>query len=318
MKRFLTYSKSLPAFVCAASLCLCACNEKEDEAVDTYTPTESVAVSKFSLQANNTVMANLDSVYFSIDLNNGVIFNADSLPLGTDVKSLVANISFPSSVTTATVEMTGGKHRTGSFDYKANSSDTIDFTGKVTLTLATENNIKKTYRLKVNVHKSKPDSIVWDKTGYAPLPAVSASPKDQKTVRADDRIMSLIRENDGSLTLASTNDISSARWTTTAVNPGFLPQVRSLTVCDGKFYILSDTGELYTSDDAVTWTSLARHWSSIIGEYGNRLLGIALDNGVFTHVSYPDAPDSGNALEDGFPVTGYSNFAPARGGGGGV
>ena len=73
-------------FLCIAALFLSgiSCNSTDDEEI-TYTISESVRVTSFSLAANDSVLANLDTVFFTIDLNGGQIFNADSLPVGTDV-----------------------------------------------------------------------------------------------------------------------------------------------------------------------------------------------------------------------------------------
>lgn len=142
----------LPCLI-GAAIVLGACNaEKSDEPA--YEPALSVAVQGFSLTANSKVMANLDSVFFSIDLDHAVIFNADSLPVGTNINKLVPKITFPAAVSKAEIKMSGGTTRTGIVNYKTSPTDSIDFTGDVTLTLSTEDGaLSKTYTLKVNVHK---------------------------------------------------------------------------------------------------------------------------------------------------------------------
>ena len=82
-------------FLCIAALFLSgiSCNSTEDDVIS-YTVSESVRVSGFSLAANDSVLAHLDTIFFTIDLNKGQIYNADSLPVGTDVSALIANISF--------------------------------------------------------------------------------------------------------------------------------------------------------------------------------------------------------------------------------
>ena len=152
-----------------------SCNEKSDEP-DENLATSSVAVNAFTLEANSKVLARLDSVFFSIDLEHGVIFNADSLPKGTDVRALVAKITYPGSVTSATIEMQGGEHREGSFSYSQTPTDTIDFTGRVTLKLQGADGLEKSYRLKVNVHKMTPDSLMWDKIAVSTLPSRNPAP----------------------------------------------------------------------------------------------------------------------------------------------
>lgn len=297
----------ITAIVSCLILSMSACNEKDDgSSQSSYTPSESVAVNAFALHTNPKVMANLDSVYFSIDLTNGVIFNADSLPMGTDVSHLIADISFPSTVTSAVIEMTDGTHRTGTFDYKANSLDSIDFTGNVTMTLSASDAITKKYTIKVNVHKSQPDSIVWDKVAYADLPVENAIA--QKTISADNKVISIIKDASGAVILASTTDVASLQWSKTNLSPGFTPDVKSLSFCNGAYYMLSDSGELYSSTNAISWISTGKIWKSIIGAYGEDILGIALNNGVYVHTSYPGnmTPE---AVDEDFPIEGFSNLA---------
>ena len=173
--------KRLAPALAGMALTLGACNsEKSDEPA--YEPALSVAVHSFSISPNAKVMTNLDSVFFSIDLAHGVIFNADSLPRGTKIDKLVPKITFPSAVTKAEIEMTGGETRTGVVDYKKSPTDSIDFSGNVTLTLATEDgSLSRQYTIKVNVHKMVADSIMWDRSAVAPLPSASPAPRVQGT-----------------------------------------------------------------------------------------------------------------------------------------
>ena len=61
-----------------------SCNSSDDN-YNEYVASQSVQVSGFRLASNDSVLANLDSVFFSIDLDRGLIYNADSLPVGTNV-----------------------------------------------------------------------------------------------------------------------------------------------------------------------------------------------------------------------------------------
>ena len=111
----------------AATVAVVSCNEKTED-VEIYLTPSNVAVTAFSLNEDDDVMANLDSVFFSIDLANGVIFNADSLPVGTKIDKLVTTIKYSSYVTKATINMENGETRTGEVDYLNSPTDSIDFT----------------------------------------------------------------------------------------------------------------------------------------------------------------------------------------------
>lgn len=298
------YAVLITSFVGLGFL-ISSCNAKDEETDSTtsYIPTESVAVTDFSLAADLKVMRNLDSVYFSIDLEHGVIFNADSLPKGTNITALKPKISYPSTVTSAVIEMTGGINREGTVNYFSNANDTIDFTGNVTLTLGTSNNaITKTYTLKVNVHQEDPDTIYWDRTGSMAIPSRMANPKAQKSVYFDSGILTLIEERDGSFTVATTSDIFSGSWNKEVASLPFTPVTESLSAGpDGKIFIIGNSN-LMMSADGITWSQAAPGWDHIIGLYGNTLLGVCGN----TLTSYPEGTVAPMEMPENFPVNGYT------------
>ena len=281
-----------------------ACNAKDEEPDNTdYVTTESVAVTNFYLSPNVKIMKNLDSVYFSIDLEHGVIFNADSLPKGTPVTALIPKISYPSTVTSAVIDMTGGINREGTVDYYSNANDTIDFTGDVKLTLGTSNNaITKTYTLKVNVHREDPDTIYWDRIASMDLPSRLQNPKAQKTVGFKSGVVCIIEEADGSYTVSTTSDIFGGKWIKTRADFSFKPEIESLTVHpDGTLYMIAQDALLHSADGLV-WQSVSRGWTGIIGIYGNAVLGASGQ----TMLSWPENAVASMRLPDNFPVSGHS------------
>lgn len=288
---------------------LSACNSKDKDG-DDYEPSLSVAVKSFSIQPNARIMEDLDSVFFSIDLEHGVIFNADSLPKGTAINKLVPLITYPSTVEKAVIEMSGGTTRTGTVDYTENPSDSIDFTGNVLLTLSADNGaLSRTYRIKVNVHNSVADSLMWDKVAISQLPSRLASPREQKSVSLDEKVISLIEESDGSFTLASCLNPALNDWQKQTLSLPFTPQVRTLTASAASLGLLAADGTLYTSTDGSNWTATSLKWKNIVGGFGDSLLGIGIDNASYTHDIYP-RPDAftPTTLEDDFPIEGFSNF----------
>ncbi len=105
-----------------------------------YTPAEdlssSVAVYSFKLSKDDSVLTNLDTVFFSIDLVNGRIFNADSLPFGTKTDKLVPVINVVSGASAATLTWKDSSGKDTTSNYITNSTDTVDFSnGPVTLKL---------------------------------------------------------------------------------------------------------------------------------------------------------------------------------------
>lgn len=290
----------------ALSVSLGSCNAKDDEdsSGGAYVSTESVAITAFSLNPDMRVMPHLDSVFFSIDLEHAVVYNADSLPKGTRVVKLIPKISYPSSVTSATIEMTGGTHREGTVDYIAHPNDTIDFTGNVTLTLgADDNKIKKTYTLKVNVHNADPDTIIWNQEGSMPLPSRASKPKAQKSTVCGGKVVTMIEESDGTYTLAETSDIFGGVWTSKQVSLGFTPRIDSFSAAeDGTLYMLASNGDLMSSTTGNSWARISTGWDMVIGWYGDALLGSSEGK----MCSWPAQAVSPIALPDNFPESGFS------------
>lgn len=306
--RTLPLAAVLSAFL-TVILGLGSCNSKEGDD-PYYEASSTVAVNSFSLRANEKVLSNLDSVFFSIDLNHGVIFNADSLPKGTDVTKLPVNISYPTTVKAATITMTGGEVRTGTVNYMTNSTDSIDFSGSVILTLEAENGVdKRDYILKVNVHEMEPDRMRWDEMAVTSLPARLPSPREQKSVTFKLAALALIEENDGSFTLSTNDAPDSNPWVKKEITLPFTPRVRSLAASDDALYMLSDDGSLFTSTDGLQWSATGKVWHNIIGGYGKHILGLALLPDGMHHAVYPEAAEVTEALiAPEFPIEGFSNI----------
>lgn len=290
-----------------------ACNKDDDNNKDpegnAITNIHSVAITKFALQANTSVMRGLDSVYFAIDLENGVIFNADSLPKGTDVSKLATTISFYNSISEAVYTMEGGSHRTGESDYRTSPNDTIDFTGDVSLrVVSSDGENTMTYRIKVNVHKMDPDSLAWTEEAIGPLPSRMANPIQQKTVQFNGKALSFIEEADGTFTLATASE-NVEGWAKSPIAFSFTPALQSMAAGQESLYILDNAGILYTSPDGISWNDTGIKWIALIGAYGSHALGIASDASGMRHTSYPAdriLPDL--PLEEDFPIAGATNL----------
>lgn len=292
-----------------ALIMLSACNSKEEpESIDEQVA-QSVAVTKFTLKANPTVLPNLDSVFFSIDLAHKVIYNADSLPVGTKIDKLVPLITYSNTVSVAEITMTGGETRTGTVNYKSNPSDSIDFTGKVTLRLATDDaSVSDTYTIKVNVHKWVGDSLMWDKEAVASLPSRKSNPAAQKTVNYANQIVTLIKESDGGYTLSQANE-PAGNWQKREISFPFTPQIRTLTSSDNALFMLDVEGKLYKSSDGLQWSETGTKWVNIIGDYSGKLLGIIESSNSPEFDIYPrPAGFSPALLPPDFPTEDLSSF----------
>lgn len=283
-----------------------ACNEESSTLSMDEMP--NMAVTAFSLSAN-TRNPGLDSAYFSIDLERGIIFNADSLRKGTDISKVVAKITYPDVVDRAIITMTGGSVRTGEIDYEKTQTDSIDFTGEVTLTLGIKKfDVEKVYRLKVNVHKEEPDLLAWDEMAFAALPSRLGSPLRQKTVEMKGMAVSLIEENDGTYTLATCDNLYADTWKKHQITLPFKPDTGSLAASGTTLWILDDAGNLYTTTDLETFTPAGEKWLSITGTYLDSAIGIREEEGKRYFAQHPVRDMNQCEIPADFPVSGASNF----------
>ncbi|MEG2674060.1 MAG: DUF6242 domain-containing protein [Muribaculaceae bacterium] len=280
---------------------------KDSKIAEEPTVTSSnVAVTSFKLAKDTSVLVNLDSIFFTIDLNNAEIFNADSLPKGSKIKKLVLSIGLP-TLSSATLRVIGGTvMKDSTIDYAKNPKDSIDFTGRVTLEVVSQDKLsKRTYTLKVNVHNMKPDSLYWNQLARRDLPSIG-EPLAQKTVEYGSKVYCFIKES-GRYAMSITDNVASNKWTKTIVNLGFTPNVNSFTTTDNALYMLSDAGALYTSVDGLSWSACGVSFYSLLGSYGNKLLGIVKEGANYKHDEYPRQDGYTPVLcDDAFPIRGTS------------
>lgn len=284
-----------------------SCNEKSDSYL--YESPINLAVTNFKLKYD-VDNEGLDSVFFSIDLKNGVIFNADSLPKGTKIDKLVATISYSGAVEAATIKMEGGETAEGEIDYMKHPTDTIDFTGKVTLTLsALDGEISNSYRIKVNVHNEVPDTIVWDQNPFSYIPSRNQKPVSAKTVMVNGLPTILVGERDGSYSLV--------RYTSMTTPPQFtieevtLPQTaipETLSSLNDELYILCGNGTLMKMVNAKAWEICATRWESLIGSYNDSLLGVKNNGGVLCFTQFPLRDMNESVVPEDFPMSQGSDF----------
>lgn len=289
------------ALITAAS-----CSSTSDESDEPVYISSNTLVSNFSLAKNDSVMALLDSVKFSIDVDKHVIYNADSLPKGTKITRLIANITFASSTSSGEISISGASTMPDTtFTYTSSDADSIDFTGRVYLTVnAADGYNSSRYELKVNVHQMEPDTLYWNRLARRSLPGSSQEPDAQKTAAQGSTVYCLTHDRSG-YTLSTTDDIESNQWDIEPVNFGFTPDISSFSTTGNALYILSDAGALYSSADrGATWTDTGKTFRTIVGGYGDTLLGISEENGTFYHETYPSSVKT--QTDSDFPITGMS------------
>ena len=271
-------------------------------------------VSAFSLKADEKVANNLDSVAFTIDQDKGEIYNADSLPYGTKVSALSVNLTCASTVASRQfIVKNGNVQKDTTITYKNNSSDVIDFTGDVTLRITSYDRAHvRDYKVKVNVHKENPDTILWDDGRRRDLPNVQSNLIASKTVKQDNLFLCLINDN-GTYVLSRSEDPLAGTWDKTILSLPFIPDVKSFTATASELYILDNNGELFKSEDkGENWIDCEVIWCSIIGGYGDKLLGLMRDGDDYVYVEYCLGSASvGSVADANFPISGMSQMEMA-------
>lgn len=287
------------------------CNTSYESSI--LTPS-SVAVKSFSFAADDSVVANLDSVFFSIDLNKGLIFNADSLPFGTKVTRLIPVITTLETSSAIELKVTDADGNVTVHDYLNNSTDSIDFTNPVTLRVVSfDGQYEMSYSVKVNVHKMVSDSLSWAADNISVLPGNLSNPTAQQTAKMSDTFYCLTTDGTNYSLSKYTPDgavvngplMMLEEWEETPVNFSFVPQINTFAATDDALYILADDGALYSSaDEGSSWTATSCKWHHIYGAYGSQLIGSSKESGSWAIEYYPEGTSV--PLPADMPVEGTS------------
>ncbi len=306
-------SRKLPLYIFAASALsgLLACNSSSDseDIFSTEFDYSNVMVKSFKLQKNDSVLANLDSVFFSIDLDAARIFNADSLPMGTKTNRLLIELDLPMVHSSELIVPLGnGRDTTITYDTSASEQkDSIDFSnGPVTLRLVSyDEKVTRDYKISVNVHKTLPDSLAWGDMAMSALPTRLAQVSDAKTVELGGKVLCFTTDG-AAVNRAMTTNPSTDSWTIEAVTLPAGANVSSITSTDDAVYVIAADNKVHRSTDGGnTWSDTGVSMTHLYSGYGNRLLGVTRNaSGEYEHVTYPSTGEK--PLPKGCPVAGTS------------
>lgn len=306
MKKFTVISLS----TIAAALTFIACNSSSESYE--YELSSSVAVQSFKLSRDDSVLKNLDTVFFSIDLADRRIFNADSLPYGTKINKLVPRITMSTSATVMKLTVPRANGTDTVYDYLETPNDTIDFSnGPVTLDVTSASGTTSMkYEININVHTVVSDTLAWGETAWAPLPSSFAAPTSQRTARTDGGLYCLTTDG-AKFSMAFTPSPGENSWTVNEVTLPAGAAIETFAGTSDALYILVDDGAnepnkmLYTSaDGGRTWTSTGERYFSVYGGYGTDLLVSRYDVDMRA-ASYPSDP-VGKVIPRDMPVSGTS------------
>lgn len=309
LKRFGSYL----SIAAALSTGLTACNDDSNNSLTTddtgYTSEtmySSTAITSFNLKANSKVLANLDSIFFTIDLEGGRIFNADSLPYGTDISKLIPNIGTSGSSKIEILIRNSSVMKDTTITYSSSMRDSIDFAAGGVIARVTSLNEQYTqqYSIKVNVHKVKSDSLVWDRIAWQQLPG---NPESQRTLIHGDKIYSFLLDAGGNCRIAVMDNPSEPMAVSATANMPAGLDLRSIVSNGNEFFALDNNGVMYSSTDGVSWNGTGETWSHIYGAYESQILGVKKVGDDYYHVTYPDNGTSAKVPAD-CPIDGTSDL----------
>lgn len=283
--------------ILAAGIGFSACNESDSNDEDFLDTSDlyAVMVKSFSLSADTGILANLDSVYFSIDLNNARIFNADSLPLGTRVDSLHISMTY-SAATVAEITMPSRfSDKDTVINYAENSFSAINFSkGFVILHLESANKeTTRDYRIYVNVHKMKPDSLAWGDVAYSRYPTSLSAPVALRAVEYKGKAYCFATDGT-TLTRAVSENPALRNWATTSLTLPAGLDVNSITAGSDALFALNGSSRLIIStDEGATWTETSVSMTHIYGSMTSTLLGVnRKPDGSYVYVTYPASTET--------------------------
>lgn len=294
MTKFIKYATLLLLSLTMLSAC-----KKDEEGKNIVS--DSVRISAFSLKSDSTVLENLNNVFFTIDLEKGLIYNADSLPKGTKITKLRFNITTDSAseVNITNVDTT--------YNYLNNKEMTNNMFAPAYIEVVSRSrDYKKSYQLKVNVHKLDPDQLFWGGVQYASLPG-KGTLKNQHTVKYQEHIYCFMTRDDKQMLAITTHPAD--EWQITELALDFTPNWQSLRAGDDIIGVLDNNNNLYTSTDGINWTNTGKSYAAIVGCMGSDILTLTKDGDNYYHDRYPQLEGfTPQPISAKFPIEGFSDM----------
>lgn len=278
-------------------------------------------ISTFSLSSDS--VPGLSDVKFTIDQLTGRIFNIDSMPYGTKIEKVVCQITPVSSFAVRGIEASPGAYPDSTY-YLSSLSDSIDFSAPVKFVVHAYDEITtKVYVAQVNIHQVVPDSMVW--SVYAD-PMIGIAMKDQKVVAyeyngAENYLMYVKPAASGApyqLYHAPVAEPKDWELLELAGLPSDGLLISQITEYDNALYVPTTDGALYRSEDGLTWNAVANapNVKYVLGEVKqgsnqpSALATVVDQEGKLMFYAMNQSMEwlAGDAVEAGFPVTGFGNL----------
>lgn len=296
----------------------------------------NAVVTSFSLVSNSDVASNLGSYQFTIDNygtsdsrlhemfpNDGIIFNADSLPYGTVADSVKVSMGFsaPDSVYFKLYSLDGVLRQFA--DYTKDSALYFASYPDCRLTLVSAGGIKKTYHVKINVHRVDGDTIKWNRYTedlWAEYPIT-----DQRTDTIGDNLYWLVEADGHNLMRSALMSENARQWSVAeevSVEGNELIDLGTLYSWHNELYAIGKTsGALLASANGRNWKVACSDYTfqNIVGNqlrtqdvyqrWNSDTLSVLVKiDGKYHFAVSADAHEwrIDQQIPDGFPISGFS------------
>lgn len=311
------------------SVSLTGCLDGND-AETIYNNLQDATVKSFSFEDNSDVCSSLSGYKFTIDnfgtsdpdltskmAGAGVIFNPDSLPLGAEPDS----ITILMECTKASSAIFSQYDAEGNLKNMVNYSDTqyVSFNDYAVTRLdvvSYDGQFKKSYFIKVNVHKAYGDTIRWQYKAKDLWETVDVV--DQNTIKFGESLLWFVKYSDGSVKLSKTDKSNITGWSQqTVVETGTQPlELSTMYVWQNRLYAVAEDGKLMSTENGESWHSsdVSLKFENILGvqyatkQHGEYLHAIVRTDDALCFATSFDGEkwEVGEGIPENFPVKNYS------------
>lgn len=266
------------------------------------------------VEVKDTTTYSASSYPFEIDQIACLIYTKDSLPVGSKIDKMPIKITSAGAYATRLVKDKEGNE----VDTVWTSADSLDLRYPVKLKVYASDQITtRTYTIKVNVHTVDPDSLAWNMVSSS-FSGGKVTGK-QRSVVLDNNIITYAETSEGVKAYITDYKASAINSTENGITGVTNPNIESAYVFDGKVFMTSTDGKLYSSTDGINWTevtsdgnlkTIVSAMTSKGGKKPDKMILIAEENGkrIFRIMNEQGWTAESKDVPNAFPVDNFTGF----------
>lgn len=234
-----------------------SCGSEEDVADDDYCYIWEVSLGSLRREVNmletlgkdTTIATSYTGTNYPMTINQRTLMieNMDSLLYGTQLRSVLVNISYAGSKL-----MYFTKIGADSIWLDYNSTDSMDLRNPLKLMLIANNGLSsRLYTLKLNVHSVEGDSLYWKKAGDA-VPQLQGM--SQHCAIIVQGCLAVLGKTANTISLVERT--SEGVWNDSPTNLSFNADLQTVVKKGDSFFVSTAEGDIYTTEDGRNWQKL--------------------------------------------------------------